>query len=68
MDGLAGTPVEEITPPPDFPSLLRELAACIRGEKQPDYTLAHDLIVQETLLSGCGVKDGRALVAAPAGS
>ena len=51
----------EISPPPECPSLLRELAACIRGDKQPDYTLAHDLMVQRVLLEGCNVKDGRAL-------
>jgi predicted dehydrogenase len=42
-------------------SLLRELAACIRGEKQPDYTLAHDMAVQRTLFAGCGITDGDAL-------
>jgi predicted dehydrogenase len=29
---------------------LREFAACIRGEKRPDYASEHDLIVQEALL------------------
>ena len=43
-------------------SLLRELRACIEG-KEPDYSAAHDLLVQETLLAGCGVEDGLALVA-----
>lgn len=47
-----------ITPPPDFPTLLRELAACIRGEKEPDYSLEHDIEVQRVLLLGCGVEDG----------
>ena len=42
-------------------SLLRELAACIRGEKQQDYTLAHDMAVQRTLFAGCGITDGDAL-------
>ena len=42
-------------------SLLRELAACIRREKQPDYTLAHDRAVQRTLFAGCGITDGDAL-------
>ena len=42
-------------------SLLRELAACIRGEKQQDYTLAHDMAVQRTLFAGCGINGrGRA--------
>ena len=51
----------EINAPDDFPTLLRELAACVRGEKTPDYPLAHDLAVQETLFAGCGIKDGKAL-------
>ena len=29
---------------------LRELAACIDGRKKPDYSMEHDLIVQESLL------------------
>lgn len=44
------------------PSLLRELAACIRGDKTPDYTLAHDMAVQRTLFTGCGIPDGHALL------
>ena len=51
----------EVDEPPGFPSLLRELAACIHGSKEPDYTLAHDLIVQRTLFEGCGIRDGKAL-------
>ena len=43
------------------PTLLCELVACIGGEKTPDYTLSHDLDVQETLFAGCGIKDGKAL-------
>ena len=50
-----------IDPPQEFPSPLRELSASIRGLKQPDYTLAHDLTVQRVLLDGCGIKDGKAL-------
>jgi predicted dehydrogenase len=34
---------------------LREFAACIRGEKQPEYTLEHDVAVQEVLLRVCGM-------------
>ena len=45
----------------DSPSLLRELAACIRGDKAPDYNLAHDMAVQRTLFAGCGIPDGHAL-------
>ena len=33
---------------------LREFAACVAGKKQPDYSLEHDLAVQETLLRACG--------------
>ncbi len=50
-----------ITPPAEFPSLLRELSACIRGDKAPDYTLAHDMAVHRTLFAGCGITDGDAL-------
>jgi len=57
-----------IIPPPDFPTLLRELSACIRGEKEPDYSLEHDIAVQRTLLLGCGVTDGKALKPGPAGT
>jgi predicted dehydrogenase len=49
------------------PTLLRELAACIRGDKAPDYSVDHDLAVQRTLLAGCGVADGRALRTDPPG-
>jgi predicted dehydrogenase len=48
----------------ESPSLLREIAACIRGIKEPDYTLAHDLAVQRTLLAGCGASDGDAMKSA----
>ncbi len=34
---------------------LREFAACVARKKQPDYSLDHDLIVQETLLRACGM-------------
>jgi predicted dehydrogenase len=34
---------------------LREFAACVGGKKEPDYTLEHDLAVQETLLKACGM-------------
>ena len=43
------------------PTLLRELAACIRGDKAPDYGADHDLAVQRTLLAGCGIADGNAM-------
>lgn len=35
---------------------LEEFAACIRKEKEPDYSPEHDLLVQEVLLGMCGVK------------
>ena len=57
----AGSQDVTITRSSSSPSLLRELAACIRGEKQPDYTLAHDMAVQRTLFAGCGITDGDAL-------
>ena len=47
--------------PPGPPSLLTELAACISGAKAPDYTLDHDMAVQQTLFAGCGIEDGSAM-------
>ena len=58
---VAGSHDVTISLSSDSGSLLRELAACIRGEKQPDYTLAHDRAVQRTLFAGCGITDGDAL-------
>ena len=46
---------------PEFPSLLREIAACIRGEKEPDYSLGHDITVQQVLYAGCGIQGNSAL-------
>ena len=43
-------------------SLLRELRACIEGDKEPDYSAEHDLAVQKVLFEACGVVDGNALV------
>ena len=40
---------------PDSPSLLRELSACVRGDKERDFPLEHDRAVQRTLFRGCGV-------------
>lgn len=45
----------------DAPSLLRELAACIRGDKAPNFSLTHDMAVQRTLFAGCQIADGKAL-------
>ena len=48
----------DITLPPDtqpvFTPDFEDMAAIIRGEKRPDYSVAHDLAVQRTLLSACG--------------
>lgn len=33
---------------------LREFAACVAGKKEPDYSMEHDLAVQESLLRACG--------------
>lgn len=49
----------------DDPTLLRELAACIREDKTPDFSADHDLAVQRTLLAGCGIDDGKALRKSP---
>jgi predicted dehydrogenase len=38
---------------------LREFAACAAGKKDPDYSMEHDLTVQETLLRSCGVASGQ---------
>ncbi len=66
MEGYqAGWQELDIEPPETFPTLLRELKACIRGEKAPDYSETHDLTVQEVLLAGCEVNDGKALKAEP---
>ncbi|MGQ0637522.1 MAG: Gfo/Idh/MocA family protein [Planctomycetaceae bacterium] len=34
---------------------LREFAAVVRGEKPPDFSMEHDLLVQECLLRACGM-------------
>jgi predicted dehydrogenase len=34
---------------------LREFAACVTRQKQPDYSMEHDLAVQESLLQACGM-------------
>ena len=34
---------------------LREFAACIAGKKEPDFSLDHDLSVQEALLKASGM-------------
>jgi len=64
-DYAAGKTEQVRTAPPGPPSLLTELAACIVGEKNPDYTLAHDMQVQRALFAGCGITDATALVDVP---
>ena len=48
----------DIALPPDthpvFTPDFEDMAAIMRGEKRPDYSVAHDLAVQRTLLSACG--------------
>ena len=51
--------------PPGSPSLLTELASCIAGAKDPDYTLEHDMAVHQTLFAGCGIEDGTAMTDVP---
>jgi predicted dehydrogenase len=38
---------------------LREFAACVQGKKRPDFSLEHDLTVQETLLRASGMMPNR---------
>ena len=37
---------------------LRSFLAAIQGERAPDRSLEHELLVQETLLRGCRRSDG----------
>ena len=41
--------------------MLDELAACIRRQREPEFSFEHDLAVQRTLLQGCGAPDGNAM-------
>ena len=50
-----------IGPQPESPTFLRELPACVRGHKQPDYTLEHDIAVQRVLYAGCQITERRAM-------
>jgi len=47
-----------VEPWPRYVASLRALVADIRGEKQPDRSLDHELIVQETVLRASGVLSG----------
>ena len=55
QDVIVPTPFEE-------PSLLTELSACISNMKEPDYSLHHDMTVQQVLFEACGIKDGSAMI------
>jgi predicted dehydrogenase len=57
----AGSTHHELEPAADGPSMLGELAACIRGEKEPEFSFEHDLAVHRILMEGCGAPDGNAL-------
>lgn len=61
----AGWQEVTVPAPPGPPSLLTELAACIYGAKEPDYSLDHDMAVQRTLFAGCGITDGSAMTDVP---
>lgn len=55
-DGLAkGWQLVPIEARPRYVASLAALVADIRGEKQPDRSLEHELIVQETVLRAAGV-------------
>lgn len=49
----AGWQTAEIDRPPRHVRDLAEFAACIRGEKTPDYSREHDLAVHRVLLEMC---------------
>ena len=51
----------ELNLTPDAPTMLDEFAACIRREREPEFSLAHDLVVHRLLLEGCGAPDGNAM-------
>ena len=58
-DGLAaGWQTVPIEVEPRYVGSLRALVADIRREKQPDRTLDHELIVQETVLRAAGILPG----------
>ena len=51
----------ELESAPGDSSMLRELAACMRAEREPEFSLDHDFAVHRTLLKGCGADDGNAI-------
>jgi len=53
---LVITPTRGLVPAvtPVTLSDLREFAAIVAGRKAPDFTMEHDLVVQEALLTACG--------------
>lgn len=46
---------------PEHPTMLDELAVCIRREREPEFSFEHDLTVHKVLLAGCGAPDGNAI-------
>jgi len=50
---VAGWQEVEVGSRPLFVKDIAEFVACIRGEKEPDYSPAHDLLVQRTLIEIC---------------
>jgi predicted dehydrogenase len=56
--GEAGWQREEPLAQPLQIADLREFAACIRGEKEPEYSFEHDLAVQKALLEASGMGEG----------
>lgn len=57
----AGWQEVEVEAEAEPPTLLHELAATIRGDKEPDYSLEHDMAVQRTLFKGSGIERGNAM-------
>lgn len=51
----AGTQEVKLAPAPRYIGDAMEMARVIRGEKAADYSYAHDLAVQTTLLEACGL-------------
>jgi predicted dehydrogenase len=52
---LEGTQQVDAGSWPAFVGDIKEFVACIRREKEPEYSASHDLAVQKALLTACGV-------------
>ena len=50
----AGVSIVDLEPRPRYVASLEAFVKDIRGEKQPDRSLDHELLVQETLLRATG--------------